>query len=54
MRFTDLFHDPIWFFKQLLPLKYHTTYGENGVRKVCIWRMWFGRCFQIEEYKIAG
>lgn len=37
----------IWAIKQLLPLTYRTTYGENGKRYFCVWQMWFGRCFNI-------
>lgn len=41
----------IWYIKQLLPLRYETTCSlkEDGrwVRKRCVWRMWFGRCFDV-------
>lgn len=41
-----------WHLKQLLPLLYVATYAEFGTRKLSIWRMWFGRCFAIREYRI--
>ena len=39
----------VWYLKQLLPLKYYSEYKLNGVPYTCRWRMWFGRCFQIDE-----
>ena len=39
-----------WYLKQLLPLKYDTTFTENGVRRLSIWRMWLGRCFDIRQF----
>ena len=42
-----------WYPKQLLPLKYKTTYGMNGKQHSCEWRMWFGRCFAIDD-RILG
>ena len=42
----------IWYFKQLLPLSYWTVYGKDGKQYYCIWRMWFGRCFNIIEFEI--
>ena len=41
-----------WYVKQLFPLTYRTTYGESGSRRFVVWRMWFGRCFDIDEYVI--
>ncbi len=40
----------VWILKQLLPLKYDTTYIEDDVKKLTIWRMWFGKSFNIKEY----
>lgn len=38
-----------WYLKQLLPLKYETTFKEVNdcveAKKHCTWNMWFGRCF---------
>ena len=42
-----------WYLKQLLPLMYWTTYAEKGIDKIVIWRMWFGRCFNIHEFNLA-
>jgi len=38
-----------WYLKQLLPLKYKTTYGIDGTRHSCEWRMWMGRSFAIDD-----
>lgn len=42
-----------WHLKQLLPLTYRSRYStEDGTRHFCVWNMWFGRCFNIEDYVI--
>lgn len=52
--FKTWFHNNIlWYLKQLLPFKYHTRYGEGGKDYVTVWRMWFGRCFNIEKWEVA-
>ena len=43
----------IWYLKQLLPLTYRTTYSCDHVRRFVVWRMWFGRCFDIDDYAIG-
>jgi hypothetical protein len=42
-----------WYFKQLLPLRYETTYRENGVPFLVIWRMWMGRCFACRYFPLV-
>lgn len=44
---------PVWYLRQLFPLTYRTTYGENGQRHFCVWRMWLGRCYDIDDVVIA-
>ena len=39
-----------WYLKQLLPLTYRTEFAEGGKRKVAVWNMWFGRCYNIDEW----
>jgi hypothetical protein len=39
-----------WYLKQLLPLTYRTEFVENGRRKVAVWNMWLGRCYNIDEW----
>ena len=39
-----------WYLKQLLPLTYVSSYWVDEVLKVSIWKMWFGRCYQIRDY----
>ena len=44
----------IWYMKQLLPLRYETIYGgTGGKRYLSIWRMWFGRCFNVRTWELA-
>lgn len=42
-----------WYLKQLFPLTYRTHYGKDGKEMFCVWRMWFGKCFDVEEYTIG-
>lgn len=46
----------VWYLKQLLPLTYWTTYREGGVdgpRRLAIWRMWLGRCFDVLDVPVV-
>lgn len=43
----------IWYLKQLLPLRYESVYLEGGKKMLCIWRMWFGRCFNVRYFELA-
>ncbi len=45
----------IWYIKQLLPLKYHTTYTDVATNKrmIAVWRMWFGRQFWVQEWELT-
>ena len=40
----------IWCLKQLLPLTYRTTYVQNGKSHFTVWNMWFGKCFNVDDY----
>jgi len=44
-----------WLARQLLPLTYRTTYGdEAGRRHFAVWRMWFGRCFDVTDVVVPA
>lgn len=43
-----------WYLRQLLPLTYRTTYTHDGERHFCVWRMWLGRSFDIDDVVIEG
>ena len=43
----------VWCIKQLLPLMYVSEYREDGYRRLTIWRMWMGRCFNVRDYGIV-
>ena len=46
-----------WYLKQLFPLTYVATYSVSGKwrrRKLCVWNMWFGRCFNVRYFDLAG
>lgn len=42
-----------WYIKQLVPLTYDTTFYENGEHKLCIWKMFLGRCYNVRYFKLA-
>ena len=42
----------MWYLKQLLPLTYRTSYTESGKKHFCVWNMWLGHCYNIEDYII--
>lgn len=43
-----------WYAKQLLPLTYRTRYtDEDGRRHYTVWRMWFGRCYAVDDVVIV-
>jgi len=42
-----------WCLKQLLPFQYVSTYTEDEQRKLSVFRMWFGRCFNVRTYSLA-
>lgn len=43
-------HDVRWIARQLLPLEYRTRYtDQDGNRHFVVWRMWWGRCFSIDD-----
>lgn len=37
----------IWMIKQLFPLRYESTYLEEGVVMHTTWKMWMGKCYDI-------
>ena len=41
-----------WYLKQILPLTYVSEYINNDKKFVTIWKMWFGRCFNIRTFEI--
>lgn len=49
-----------WYFKQILPLVYVSTFTEviaeskEEIRRLCIWRMWLGRSFNVRHFDLAS
>lgn len=39
----------VWLLRQLLPFTYRTRYGDAAGQHYTVWRMWFGRCFGIDD-----
>lgn len=55
LRIKEIRNSLIWYIKQLFPFTYYSEYTVNlkgGVRQVCIWKMWFGRCYNIRRWDI--
>jgi hypothetical protein len=43
-----------WYLRQLLPLTYRTHYwDEDEKRHFCVWKMWLGRCYKIDDVVMA-
>ena len=38
----------VWRLRQLLPFKYKAQYSEDGRDYSVTWRMWLGRCFNVQ------
>lgn len=43
-----------WYIKQLFPLMYVATFKEDAKRRLCIWRMWLGRCFDVRYFNLEA
>lgn len=44
----------MWYLKQLFPLTYRTTYVQNGEKHFTVWKMWLGRCYNIDDYVVSN
>jgi len=43
-----------WYLKQLLPLVYVSKFtDEANIKRLCIWRMWLGRCFDVRWFVLV-
>lgn len=42
----------IWLLKQSLPLTYRSEYYEEGKNKFSVFKMWFGKCYNIDTFEI--
>lgn len=42
-----------WYLKQLWPFAYLSTFTEDGRRRLCVWKMWLGRCFRIRYFNLS-
>jgi hypothetical protein len=42
-----------WYAKQLLPLSYRTWYSDQDGRHFTVWKMWLGRCYQIDDVIVS-
>lgn len=42
-----------WYLKQLLPLTYRSHYEADGAQHLAVWKMWMGRCYNVEDVTLA-
>jgi hypothetical protein len=47
----------LWFIKQLFPLDYYSVHERiedcsGRFKAVTVWKMWFGKCYKIRNFKI--
>ena len=42
-----------WYLEQLIPLTYRSHYKSDGKSFFCVWKMWLGKCFNIEEVEVV-
>ena len=42
-----------WYLKQLLPLTYVSRFAQDGKCRLCVWRMWMGRCYGARYFDLA-
>lgn len=40
-----------WYLKQLLPLTYRSFYRDANGPRFAVWRMWFGRVFDLDDVR---
>lgn len=44
----------IWYLRQLLPLSYRSHYADGkGLKHFCVWNMWLGRCYNVEDVIVS-
>jgi hypothetical protein len=41
-----------WYLRQLLPLTYRTTYQTEGKKYFVVWKMWFGRSYNVDSFEV--
>lgn len=45
----------VWLLRQALPLTYRTRYRDpRGRQHFCVWRMWLGRSFDVDDVVVAA
>jgi hypothetical protein len=49
---SEMLSKLVWGLKQLFPLTYRSHYTEKGKKHFVVWNMWFGRCFNIEDFLV--
>lgn len=43
-----------WYLKQLFPFTYRSQYAtQSGEKHFAVWNMWFGKCFNIQDFVLA-
>ena len=42
-----------WYLRQLMPMTYRSTYRDVDGKHFTVWRMWLGRCFDVDDVLVA-
>lgn len=42
----------MYYIKQLLPFTYISEFGDNDGKHLCVWKMWFGKPYDIKYYDL--
>ena len=43
-----------WYIKQMLPLTYRGVYIAEGKNRFSVFKMWFGKCYNIDTFEIIN
>ncbi len=43
-----------WYARQLFPLTYRSAYRTQNETRFCVWKMWLGRCFKIDDMQVCA
>jgi hypothetical protein len=39
--------------KTLIPVTLYSQYSTNGHREVAVWRMWFGKSYDVKRWEVV-
>jgi hypothetical protein len=51
-KLRDLVYPLYYWVHQLFPFTYRSRYSIKGRKHFTVWRMWMGRCFDIDDVRV--